>query len=219
MGESRPRTSVAVHAPDRAFAPGVLTALTRLGYNLVSLKTAVRQDGENGPLAPRLRIVDDRRTEELLSNRDDLPVILLTGARGDAALRGSGLESLVIGVVRRRARLAAVYELLQAAFEPRPRSVPRVADALPARATHGAESWAGAIRSISEKGCLLQSTSPLQEDAPVELCFPLADQGLVQIPAQPSYTAGDRTGLVFDEAIPETTRRALAEYVTTRLAS
>lgn len=219
----RPRITVAIDAPDRAFAPGVQTALIRLGYNLISKRTADRQaagqNGEAGPLVPRLLIVDDRRIPRKAGLSGNLPVILLTGAQGDVSLRAKALNGLAIGVVRRRARLTTLYELLQTAFEACPRSVPRVQDALPARATRGRESWAGAIRSISEKGCLLQSTAALENDQRVELCFPLAENGLVQVSAQTSYQAGDRTGLVFDEAIPETTRRAIADYVTARLAA
>ena len=213
------RITVAIDAPDRAFAGGVQTALTRLGYNLISERTAGHQDEEQGPLAPRLRIMDDRRTPKKSGLLGHLPMILLTGAQADPALRAKDLNGLVIGVVRRRARLTRLYELLQTAFEACPRSVPRVEDALPARATRGHESWTGAIRSISEKGCLLQSSASLENDQRIELCFPLAGNGLVQIPAQASYQAGDRTGLVFDETIPDTTRRALAEYVTARLAN
>ena len=115
----RPRITVAVDAPDRAFAQGVQTALTRLGYNLISRRTAGRQDGEQGPLAPRLLIMDDRRIPKKGSVLGHLPVILLSGAREDLSLRAEGLNDLVVGVVRRRARLAPIYELLQTTFDER----------------------------------------------------------------------------------------------------
>jgi hypothetical protein len=210
----RSRVTVAVHAPDRAFAPGVQTALMRLGYNLISARTAHRQR-DDGLLRPQLRIVDERQLSELPARRDDLPQILLIGSRGSTTTEP---DEPSLGRVRRRARLADLYQLLQNALEPQPRSVPRVTDALPARATRGLESWSGAIRSISEKGCLLQSTSPFHEESRVEICFPLARQGLVQIPAQPSYREGVRTGLVFDP-LPDETRIALARYVEARLGS
>lgn len=215
----RQRVTIAVDAPSRAFAPGVQTALRRLGYNLVSERKASGQDGGQDIPAAQVLIIDERRIAELSHPSTRLPVILLTGARGDEVLRESKLDDLAIGVVRRRARLAPLYELLQATFEVRPRSVPRVDDALPARATRGRMIWTGAIRSISEKGCLLQSSEVLEDDEPVELCFPLASQGLIHILATASYQAGDGTGLVFDEAIPEETRHALSDYVTDRLAN
>ena len=184
---------MAVHAPDRAFAPGVQTALMRLGYNLISARTANRQRSE-GLLQPQARIVDERQLNELSARDDDLPQILLIGA---SSSRKTSPDKSTLGPVRRRARLNELYGLLQNALEPIPRSVPRVVDALPARATRGLESWTGAIRSISEKGCLLQTTTPLDEHSHVEICFPLAKQGLVQLPAVPSYHDGEHTGLVF----------------------
>ncbi|MCP5059715.1 MAG: PilZ domain-containing protein [bacterium] len=217
--QERRRVTIAVDAPNRAFAPGVQAALKRLGYNLVSEREPSGQEEAQDLPAPQLLIIDERRIADMSHPSTRLPVILLTGAQGDAALRGSKLDDLAIGIVRRRARLVPLYELLQTTFESQPRSVPRVEDALPARATRDGVSWPGAIRSISEKGCLLQSSEVLEDDQPVELCFPLANQGLVHILAMASYQAGDRTGLVFDETISEETRRALSEYVTDRLAN
>lgn len=203
---------MAVHAPDRAFAPGVQTALVRLGYNLISSRTASRQR-TRGVLRPELRIVDDRELERLGADRDELPTILLIGARSDTEL-----SARLLGAVKRRARLSDLYRLLQEHLEEQPRSVPRVGDTLPARATRGVEAWTGAIRSISEKGCFLQSSAPLRSGSRVELCFPLARRGLVQLPAQPSYQNAEGTGLVFD-GLPDSTREALADYVTARLGT
>lgn len=215
----RQRVTVAVDAPSRAFAPGVQTALKRLGYNLVSKRKT--SDGDEGPDIPaaQILIVDERRIAESDPSSTRLPMILLTGAQEEAALRDSKLDDLAVGVVRRRARLAPLYELLQSTFEDRPRSVPRVEDALPARATGRRMVWTGAIRSISEKGCLLESSEALLEDGLLEICFPLANQGLIHILASATYQAGKGTGLVFDETTSEETRRALADYVTDRLAN
>lgn len=210
--QPRGRVTVAVHAPDRAFAPGVQTALVRLGYNLISSRTASRQR-TRGVLRPELRIVDDRQVERLGANEDELPTILLVGARAEAELTAQ-----VLGAVKRRARLSDLYRLLQEHLEEQPRTVPRVGDTLPARATRGVEAWTGAIRSISEKGCFLQSSAPLRSGSRVELCFPLAREGLVQLPAQPSYQNAEGTGLVFD-GLPDATREALADYVTARLGT
>jgi len=57
VDKERDRVTVAVHAPDRAFAPGVQTALMRLGYNLISARTASRQRTK-GVMASEVRIVD-----------------------------------------------------------------------------------------------------------------------------------------------------------------
>ncbi|MCP3984842.1 MAG: PilZ domain-containing protein [bacterium] len=191
--------------------------MLRLGYDLVSIPGADRQDDCKESPAAQLMIVDDRRTATMLHPSTRLPMILLTGAQRHSRSQTDEVDDSTVGFVQRRASLGALYELLQTTLETCPRSVPRVEDALPARATKGQESFIGAIRSISEKGCLLQSSEALTEDQPVEVCFPLADLGLVQIVAQPSYQAGDCTGLVFDEDTPEATRRALSDYVENRL--
>ena len=205
----RERVTIAIHASDRAFAPGVQTALMRLGYNLISARTADRQR-DQGILSPEIRIVEKRHVAKL--DTAELPTILLCGPREQVD------DASLAGVVMKRARLGELYPLLQEHLEDIPRSVPRIQETLPARATLGAESWTGAIRSLSEKGCLLQSTSPLRAETRVELCFPLAKQGLVQIPAELSYRSAEGVGLVFGD-VPAETREALSDYVTSRLVA
>ena len=160
-----------------------------------------------------MRIVDDRRLDGLAEHDEELPTILLVGA---AAPERSCPQ--LLGRVRRRGRLADLYPLLQRHLEPCPRTVPRVVDALPARATAGHESWAGAITSISEGGCLFRSSAPLGNGGRLQVCFPLSRHGLVQLPARPSYESPEGYGLVFDPVSPET-REALADYVHGRLGA
>ena len=185
------RATVAIHAPARAFAHGTQSALVRLGYHLVSPETAAKHsDGSR----PAVRIVDDRQLEKLPLESDGpgSPIILLTGHRGPLAS-----DSRAVGTVRRRARVNELFALLQRSLEPWPRTVPRIPASLPARCKRGNHSWAGAIHAISERGCLLESTERLEPDRRVDLCFALPKDGLVQIPAQPSYVHGKLAGLVF----------------------
>ena len=208
------RATVAIHAPARAFAPGTQSALVRLGYHLVSAETAAKHSDGNG-CRPAVRIVDDRQLEKLPLEGDGpgSPIILLTGYRGPLAS-----DSRAVGTVRRRARVNELFALLQRALEPWPRSVPRISAALPARCTRGNHSWAGAIHSISEKGCLLHSTERLEPDRRIDLCFALPKDGLVQLPAQPSYVQGKLAGLVFRDT-SERSRSAIASYVTSQLTA
>jgi hypothetical protein len=209
------RTTVAVHAPARAFASGTQTALARLGYQLISAEAATsRSEGDDG-CPPAIRIVDDRQLESipLECNGDAIPLILLTGHRGPPAS-----DSRALGTVRRRARVNDLYALLQRALEPLPRSVPRIPTALPARCTRDNHGWAAAIRSISEKGCLLHSTEHLGPDQRLDLCFALPAAGLMQLPAQPSYIREKQAGLVFRDA-SERSRSAIADYVTAQLTA
>jgi hypothetical protein len=96
--------------------------------------------------------------------------------------------------------------------------VPRVPTALSARCTRGNHGWAAAIRSISEKGCLLQSTEHLEPDQRLDLCFALPTEGLVQIPAQPLYVREKQAGLVFRDT-SERSRSAIASYVSAQLTA
>ncbi len=202
------RATVAVHAPARAFAPGTQAALARLGYRLV------QAEGDDH-CRPAIRIVDDRQLENvpLECNGQAVPLILLTGHRGPPAS-----DSRALGTVRRRAGVEELYALLQRALEPLPRSVPRVPTALSARCTRDNRGWAAAIRSISEKGCLLQSTEQLEPDQRVDLCFALPTQGLIQIPAQPLYVNGKQAGLVFRDT-SKRSRSAIASYVSAQLTA
>ena len=207
-----PRATVAIHAPARAFAPGTQTAMLRLGYRLVSAETAASHTDDDG-CRPAIRIVDDRQLESipLESNGNEIPLILLTGHRGPLAR-----DSRTVGTVRRRARVNELFALLQRALEPWPRTVPRVPAALPARCKRGNHGWAAAIGSISEKGCLLLSTERLDPQRRLDVCFALPREGLMQLPAQPSYVSGKQAGLVFRDT-SEHSRSLIAEYVNTQL--
>ena len=209
-----PRATVAIHAPARAFAPGTQTAMVRLGYRLVSAETAASHTDDDW-CRPAIRIVDDRQLESipLESNGNGIPLILLTGHRGPLAR-----DSRAVGTVRRRARVNELFALLQRALEPWPRTVPRVPAALPARCKRGNHGWAAAIGSISEKGCLLLSTERLEPEKRLDVCFALPSEGLMQLPAQPSYVSGKRAGLVFRDT-SEQSRSAIADYVNTQLTA
>ncbi len=205
-----PRVTVALHAPAQAFATGTETALVRLGYHLVRAETAELDDERS---QPSIRIVDDRQLEKvpLEGNGQTIPIILLTGHRGPLAS-----DARTVGTVRRRARLNEIFELLQHTLETTPRTVPRIPASLPARCTRGNHGWAGAIRSISEKGCLLHSTERLVPERRIDLYIALPSAGILQIPARPSYVDGKRAGIVF-RGTSEQARSAIANYVTAQL--
>lgn len=205
------RVTVTVHAPARAFAPGVQGALARLGYHLVP--AAAQAEGSVGALRPAIRIVDDRELDRapLEAGPAALPLVLLTGHRGPATT-----DARAVGTVRRRARLEPLFDILQRALERHPRSVPRAATALPVRALRGERCWAGAIRSLSEKGCLVQGARGLEPDLRVDLCFPIPGTGLITVPAQASQIRDDGHVLIFRDASREI-RRAIAGYVASQL--
>jgi hypothetical protein len=207
-----PRATVAIHAPARAFAPGTQTALVRLGYRLMSAETAAGHSDEASH-QPAIRIVDDRQLESvpLEGDETEIPLILLTGPQGPLAS-----DSRAVGNVRRRGRVNELFSLLQRTLEPWPRTVPRIPAALPARCKRGKHGWAAAIRSISEKGCLLLSTERLEPEKRLEVYFALPSEGLMRLPAQPSYVNGKQAGLVFGDTSDQS-RLAIANYVNTQL--
>jgi hypothetical protein len=208
----RSRPTLVVHASGQAFAPGAQNALVRLGYHLVSAATAERLLRQ-GSLRPLLRLVDDRQLQELPLEKPgtELPILLLTGTRGPLPC-----DARATGMVRRPARLRDLFPLLQRALEANPRGVPRVVDAIPARASREGRHWSGLIRSLSEKGCLLEGARDLERDLRVDLSFPLASRGVMRVQAQPAYEAGPGAGLVFRGA-SDLARSAIADYVSSRL--
>jgi hypothetical protein len=122
----------------------------------------------------------------------------------------------VIGVVRPPVELLDLYPLLQGALEANPRAVPRIATALPARSLREGVDTPGAILSLSEKGCLLRSASRLPGFGPLHLQFMLPDEGPIYTRAEPRHETGNESGLAF-ERLPETSRAAIAAFVTRSL--
>jgi hypothetical protein len=165
------------------------------------------------PCRPAVRVIDDRQLDEVSrdGDGDPIPIILLTGHRGPVIG-----DSRAFGVLRRRAQLNELFALLQRALEQSPRAVPRISASLPARCIRGRHGWAGAIRSISEKGCLLQSTERLEPNRRLDLCFTLPREGLLRIPARPSHLDGKVACLVF-RGSADRYRPAIASYVNAQL--
>jgi hypothetical protein len=199
-GRAPARLVVACHVSSGAFERGVRSGLERLGYRLV---------GERHALRVAARIVEERHLAKLPAEVDaPVRTIVLVGSRPAALLD----DPRVVGAVWRPARLPDLYALLQAALEAHPRTVPRVRTALPAKAVSGERGWAGAIVSLSERGCLLRSRERLRSRRPLDLFFALPREGLVHVVAEPRYIEGTCTGLVFREASAEC-RSAVAGYV------
>ena len=96
--------------------------------------------------------------------------------------------------------------------------MPRVDDAIPARCRRGDRTWIGAIRSISERGCLLQSKGDLEPRQRIEISFPLSPGGWVQIPAETRYRSREGFGIVFRQSGAQA-RTALRTYVAHRLTA
>jgi len=202
MPKSRYSRRIEVRVPSRDFAPGVQTALERLGYELVPAR------GRNA--APDARIVAASRLNRL-SAAAPAPIILI----GRPQSPGED-DPRVIGIVTRPAGLLDLYALLQHALEAHPRGAPRIQTALPARSLHEGGDTPGAILSLSEKGCLLRSASSLPGFGSLHLQFMLPNEGPIYTRAEPRHAEGRESGLAF-ERLPEASRAAIAGFVTKSL--
>lgn len=192
---------IEVRVPSRDFADGVWTALEQLGYELVPVSARAG--------APDLRIVASGRLGRLSADATD--VIVFGGSR--SRYRDN---PRVVGIVRPPARLLDLYVLLQDALETHPRAAPRIPTSLPARSLRGGADSAGAIVSLSERGCRVRIAESLPGDGSLRLQFALPSGGLINTWAEQRYKAGNEIGLAF-ENLSENFRSAISEFVTQSL--
>lgn len=211
LSESPPHL-VVCHTRPEAFVGRTRSILARLGYALLS-----PDERAASPIyaarEPELWIVDERRLGELESSGTDRPILLLTGRRGIQTD-----DPRVVGAVHKPAGPHELYRLLQQQLEPHPRSSPRLATDLPATVRHEGREWHASVRSLSENGCLLHSSEPLELGAELELQIGLPGAGRVETRAASTYELPPDTGLVF-EAIGPDTRAVIAAFVEQHLAA
>jgi hypothetical protein len=173
---------IASHAAERDYAPVARALLWKLGYAVLP--------AEELP-DPELRIVREERLPEL-EGLAPLPLVVLTDRREPRARAAD-----VVGTVRCPAGVRALYELLQAALEDRPRAVPRVPVCLPARASSDADAFALEVRSISEAGCLLAGPRLPALDRTLDLAVDFPWGETLRVAAVVSYEQAGRVGAVF----------------------
>jgi len=207
------RACIASYVGPRAFAPQTRAALEGLGYSVVPAFSMGRFD--DASWQPALRIVDERQYQMVPSFEDDpsTPLILLTGTR-----RVEVDDERVAGRAPRPARLSDLYPIIQSALEPTPRQSPRVPTQLSARGIRRDHRWVGHVVSLSEGGCLLRSSEPLDAGATMNLQFALPRSGILTTRATCVHGGDDVSGLVFRDPPPEV-RDRIAGFVTQRLAT
>ena len=209
MAESERRFTLASYVSPRALAPGTRAALETLGYRVVPVTTRGRFGAADW--TPDLRLVDERYLDRL--PEDETPVILLGRGRGPASK-----DPRVIGVTPHPAEVASLYPLLQKALEPQPRSAARAPARLPARCTHADRRWTGDLVTLSESGCLVQTSCDMHAGMELNLSFPLPLGRMVSTRARVQLRREDRAALVFLSP-PAQARSAIADYVQRRLAT
>lgn len=193
---------IEVRVPSRAFSAGARPALERLGYQFVSASPRAA--------APDARIVATGRLRRLGQEARE-PVILFGGSTSRDID-----DPRVVGVVKPPARIRELYPLLQEALEEHPRAAARVPASLPARSLRDGIDAPGDIVSLSERGCLLLSSSSLSGSGTLRLQFALPNQGMVYTRAEIRYQVGNESGLMF-EGLPEVSRAAIENFVMTSL--
>ena len=199
------RILVAHAAPD-AIASITRVILSKLGY-------AILTPEEFEPLAETLdRHLPDLRIERNLAEVPDedggsVPIIALTGRYGT-----TGVDSRIVGAVKRPAGLHELYRLLQQILEETPRSTPRVPTHLSARCRRQGSEWRSAVVSISENGCLMRSPEPLLLGSRISMSVLLPRSGPLDLEAEVAYQLVPDVGLIFHTTSPRQ-REALGSFV------
>jgi hypothetical protein len=211
--DGRPHHIIVSHAAPDAYAPMTRPILAKLGYAILLPEEHESLRGVRDLTPPILRIVDERQLAEIADESPPLPLIVLTGRHGVA-----GVDSRIIGAVRRPAGMHELYRLIQQVTEETPRSTPRIPTHLHARCRRDGREWGCTVLSLSENGCLVRTPEPLLLGARLELSFSLPRTGAIEIEAESAYQLVPDIGLIF-HAIPARQREAIAGFVTSTLAA
>lgn len=207
-----PARLVISHAAAESFAPLSRAILAKLGYTIVMPEEfeplAVELDRDR----PDLRIVDERSLPEVPDDGGPpVPIVVLTGRHGV-----TGADSRIAGALKRPAGLHELYRLMQQVLEDTPRTVPRVATHLPARAIRDGKEWSVSVLSLSENGCLIRSPETLLLGSRLALHFQLPRSGALEFDAETAYQLVPDVGLIFHATSPAV-REAISDYVQTAL--
>ena len=220
-----PKLRIANHAGPRALAPGVRAALSALGYEIVTAEQAAPgapakpgQPSGDRPQPPGLRIADERFVDRLPSpaREPEMPILLLCGTR-PLSLD----DPRIAGRVERPALLSTLYRILQQSLEPNPRTVPRTATRLTARATQKDRRWIGSILTLSESGCYLEGAESLRPGDRLNLQFALPGRTgaeLVTTRAECVSPRGEGAGLAFC-GVANDVQREIRNFVALQLAT
>jgi hypothetical protein len=203
------------YARSEAYVPLARVILAKMGYSIVPAEDWENLSAADRDRTPDLRIVDERRLGEIPEEGglSEVPMIVLTGRHGV-----SGVDPRIIGAVARPAGLHEIYRLIQQTIEDTPRATPRVDTHLPARCWHGEREWRGAVLSLSENGCLLRTSEPVNLGSQIEICFDLPRTGTIETKAESAYQLVPDTGLIFHRT-PAAFREAILSFVEESLAA
>jgi hypothetical protein len=210
--EDIPRRILLTHAPPEAFAEMSRTILKKLGYAIVTPEEFPACAESTGHDVPDLRIVDERNLAEVPEDGfSSVPIIVLTGRHGV-----TGVDSRIVGAIRRPAGMHDLYRLAQEVLEDTPRTTPRIPTHFQARCRRDGKEWTGAVLSLSENGCLLRSTEPQMLGARFTLRFSLPRTGILELEAEVTYQLVPDLGMTFHATSPSD-REAISDFISQSL--
>jgi len=207
-----PRRILVTHAGPEAFAPMTRVILAKMGYAIVTPREFESLSMELDRDRPDLVLADERSLPDVPRDVDPPPpLILLTGRHGV-----TGADPRIAGAVRRPAGMHDLFRVVQEVLEEHPRLTPRVETRIPALCSRQGKEWKAELLSLSENGCLLRSSEPLQLGSRLEVRFDLPHSGPLLVEGETAYQILPDVGLVFHGTRPEA-RSAIGAYVSERL--
>ena len=212
--EDIPRRIFLTHAAPEAFTEMSRTIMTKLGYALVTPEEFSECAKSMGRDVPDLRIVDERSLAEVQEDGfSSVPIIVLTGRHGV-----TGVDTRIVGAIRRPAGMHDLYRLAQEVLEDTPRTTPRIPTHFQARCHRDGKEWTGAVLSLSESGCLLRSTEPQMLGSRFTLSFALPRAGTLEFEAEVTYQLVPDLGMTFHATSPSD-REAISGFISRSLMS
>jgi len=210
------RRVIASYVGPRAFAAHSRAALESLGYEVIAASTRGAFDDPSWPAD--LRLIDERHLGRLPdSSTDPTPIVLLCGSARDGR-RDSDDDPRIVAHIQRPARLRDLYGEFQRALEPFPRRAPRVATELAARGISDERRFVGAVRSLSEYGCLFQGAHGLRGGDHFNLQIAIPSEGVVTARGRCVHAGSSEVGVEFVSS-SQSTRDCIGEFVLHRLSS
>ena len=203
------RHTIASYVAPPSLTTGTWAALRYLGYEL--LPAVVRGSWEDASWSSDVRLVDECHIARV--PRDTTPLVLL--ARDPNRCWD---DERIVGASERPADISSLYPLLQRALEAHPRAAARAPARIAARGNVADRRFDAQIVTLSQRGCLLETSHALEPGTDLNLSFPLPRSELVSLRGTVRGAGAQHTAVEFRD-VDAAPREAIADYVQRRLAT
>ncbi len=203
------RHTIASYVASPSLTPGTRAALRHLGYEL--LPAVVRGRWEDASWSSDVRLVDERHIARV--PRDTTPLVVL--ARDPNRCWDN---ERIVGATERPADIRSLYPLLQRALEAQPRAAARAPAQIAARGNFADRRFDAQIITLSQRGCLLETSHALEPGTDLNLSFALPRSELLSLRGT-VCGAGAQSAAVEFRDVDAAPREAIADYVQRRLAT